>query len=1051
MPKPMIPEFWKLLGESGLLPPDRLTQLQDQFAEMKGVSNSNAPVLAEWLISEKALTRYHSDVLLKGLSGPFNYGDFQVIERIRSGRLKGHFRATHLPTQHVVLLSFFSGDTVSDANQWSAALQAAKKAFSVRDAAVTCCHEVVDVGQYKFAVVENIFGRTLSESIQPGTQMPVSQACGIARQVAIGLNALHTTGRPHGNIRPENIWLSDHGQSLLIDFPLVGPTYDGRSPLDLSTVEYAAPELHQLRPEPTPASDIYALGCLLYQLIAGRPPFASSSGEPDSVPKKMARHASEAIVPVHQLVAVPEALNQVVSYMMAKNVSVRHQDGLTVAEALRPFVDPAMLNSQMQQPPTRAAYAAIADQRRESVIGGSAVAAATANSAQPQPPAGAGVSPAANTAAAAITRPSGAPSQVPLSASGLMAATSGAGAVSATAAAGSQPATTTAATQNSAPAASAEELFRLGQQPAVAATPDILPQQSTDAKSEAAASGRMRRSTKNGLIGLALTVGLIGLIFGSLWLSGDSGPGVANKNGDGTGATANDEVSDGQEGTGNSTDAGDGEPPPVHQVAEASGALDVRFIAPDAKILFAVQSSEFFATVAGQQMLASLTASGFDFSGWVRQKTGFALDEIRRLDVALYELPSRVEVALVVWPLVSQDEGKLQQRWANPESTTYNGTTYWRRGELGFYKPVDGTNAFSVAPLAHLREIIDWLDEPARMATTQAMEQLCKSGEEDEQVVADDGKLLWSAPKLSDRHVSVLFSRSYLQSARVALYRGRLAPLHETISWFLGPSSDIQGGMLSLHAGEQFFAELRLYCNRDVLPQVMARDIYRRMGEAPSRLNQHFKPIQFSSYSEQLLADFPFALKALHQYTRHDRDKPAGKQAVLRSYLPIEAATLLIHATDLALLETAGTGGTGPTKVVETQPKTVYEKLKQPTTLRFGRDNLINAIGLLSDDIGVKIEIQDKDLELEGITKNQSFGIDMADKPAEEILLSIVQLANSDKTAKGPSDAAQKLIYVVKEKFNGGEDVIWITTRAGAQTRNDQLPSVFKAQPRQEK
>ncbi|MFP6657843.1 MAG: hypothetical protein VB853_06640, partial [Pirellulales bacterium] len=410
-----------------------------------------------------------------------------------------------------------------------------------------------------------------------------------------------------------------------------------------------------------------------------------------------------------------------------------------------------------------------------------------------------------------------------------------------------------------------------------------------------------------------------------------------------------------------------------------------------------------------------------------------------------------VEVALVVWPLVSQDEGKLQQRWANPESTTYNGTTYWRRGELGFYKPVDGTNAFSVAPLAHLREIIDWLDEPARMATMQAMEQLCKSGEEDEQVIADDGKLLWSAPKLSDRHVSVLFSRSYLQSARVALYRGRLAPLHETISWFLGPSSDIQGGMLSLHAGEQFFAELRLYCNRDVLPQVMARDIYRRMGEAPSRLNQHFKPIQFSSYSEQLLADFPFALKALHQYTRHDRDKPAGKQAVLRSYLPIEAATLLIHATDLALLETAGTGGTGPIKVVGTQPKTVYEKLKQPTTLRFGRDNLINAIGLLSDDIGVKIEIQDKDLELEGITKNQSFGIDMADKPAEEILLSIVQLANSDKTAKGPSDAAQKLIYVVKEKLNGGEDVIWITTRAGAQARSDQLPDVFKAQPRQEK
>jgi hypothetical protein len=1058
MPKPTIPEFWKLLGESGLLPPDRLAQLQDQFAQMKGVSNSNAPVLAEWLISESALTRYHSDVLLKGLSGPFNYGDFQVVERIRSGRLKGHYRAIHLPTQHTVLLAFFTGNIVSDANEWSASLQAAKEAFSLRDAGVTCCYEVMDVGQFKFAAVENLSGRTLAESMQPGMQMPVGQACGITRQIAMGLNAQHATGQVHGDIRPENIWLFDDGRAVLLAFPLVRQSYSSRLPLDLATVDYAAPELHQLQPQPTPASDVYALGCLLYQLVTGNLPFVSTPGTPDSVPKKMARHANEAIIPIQQVVQAPEALNQVISYMMAKNVSVRYQDGSTVAEALRPFVDPAMLNLQLQPAPTRPAYEAFAAHRRDAVIANSGIATAAA-SATGQPVAS-GLSVPANPATlpGAVTRPAGAPSQASPNSTGPAAATLAiGGAAAGTALAGAAstatanaPATVTTAPQIGGTAAamdapSAEELFRVGQQQASAEVPGISTQPSTHVKTEATPDRGMKRSTKNGLLGLALTLGLVGIIFGGLWLSGNDASNVAKKDGDGTEDNANGDKTDDDDGAGGTSDSGnDGQSTSTSQ-GDESGFLDVRFIAPEAKILFAIRSSELFATAAGRQLLASMTASGFDFQEWIKTTSGFGLDEILRLDVALYEQPSRVEVAIVVWPLESQDADQLQQRWGSPESTTYNGTTYWRRGEHGYYKPADGTNAFSIAPIAHVREIIDWLDEPARMASMQAMEQLCKSSAADEQEIADDGTLLWAAPKLSDRHLSVLFSRSYLQSGRAALYPGRLAPLHETISWFLGPSSDIQGGLLSLHADEQLFAELRLYCNRDIPPQNMARDIYRRLGEAPSRLNQHFKPIQFSAYSSNLLSDMPFAVKALHQYTRHDRDKPAGKQAVLRSYLPVEAATFLVHSTDLALLETAGTGGAGPTTVVEMQPKTALERLKKTTTLSFGRDNLRNAIRFLSEDVGVKIEIQGKDLETDGITQNQSFGIDLKDKSGEEILLNIVQLANPDKTAQKPTDAAQKLIYVIKEKLDGGEDVIWITTRAGAAARGEKIPDVFKA------
>jgi hypothetical protein len=322
------------------------------------------------------------------------------------------------------------------------------------------------------------------------------------------------------------------------------------------------------------------------------------------------------------------------------------------------------------------------------------------------------------------------------------------------------------------------------------------------------------------------------------------------------------------------------------------------------------------------------------------------------------------------------------------------------------------------------------------------MGELGRSVGGEENAVSDDGRMLWSAPADPNRQVTVLFAPNYLRSARVALYPGRLAPLHDAIGWFLGPGDDIQAGLLSLHADNSFFAELRLYCVRDVKPEVVARDVYNRLGAISDKLLNHMSTLQISGYSSPFMFRLQGVLQSLHRYTRYDRDMPKGQQAVLRCYLPPGAGSYLVHATDLVLLETAGTASVS-TQVVAAQPKTVWEKLKQNSNLAFGREPLINAVKLLEDEIGVKIEIQGKDLELDGITKNQSFGIDMRDKPAEEILLSIVLRANPEKT-ESPTEEKQKLIYVVKENHEGGGDVIWITTRAAAMKRGDKIPDVFK-------
>jgi hypothetical protein len=85
---------------------------------------------------------------------------------------------------------------------------------------------------------------------------------------------------------------------------------------------------------------------------------------------------------------------------------------------------------------------------------------------------------------------------------------------------------------------------------------------------------------------------------------------------------------------------------------------------------------------------------------------------------------------------------------------------------------------------------------------------------------------------------------------------------------------------------------------------------------------------------------------------------------------------------------------------------------------------------LLFDDVGVKYEILGGDLQLEGITKNQSFGLQESDKPAGEILRKIMALANVDG----------KLVYVIKPKAPGGPEMVFITTRAAAAKRGEKLP-----------
>lgn len=351
-----IPEFWQLLLDSRLVTADEGRQLMASFSQIPGAAASGPRMLAEWLISRGVLTRYQSLVLLAGRSGPFLYGDYRLYDRLDSGVLAGMFRAVHVPTQHPVVLQFLTGPATRDPRQWAALAPLLHVHSAVQHAHLQRCFEVVDLTSYRFLVVEDLRGQGVDQLLLGGQRLPPDEACRIVRCAALALLPLHQRGVAHGDIRPGRLWLEQGGNVKLLRDPLSGfapvfPALPEAADWLAPRADYLAPEFLQDGKTPDALTDIYALGCTLYELLAGQPPFLGAD-----LRTKLHQHATQPIQPLETL-GVPPAVSQVAAYLMAKNPAVRFQHLNQVIAQISPFVDPSRLNLASPQPPaTLAVY-----------------------------------------------------------------------------------------------------------------------------------------------------------------------------------------------------------------------------------------------------------------------------------------------------------------------------------------------------------------------------------------------------------------------------------------------------------------------------------------------------------------------------------------------------------------------------------------------------------------------------------------------------------------------------------------------------------------------
>lgn len=130
--------------------------------------------------------------------------------------------------------------------------------------------------EVEFVFMERLTGGSLRERMRGGP-LPLRLALRYARDLANGLTALHAAGYRHGDLKPENAIITSHG-AVLIDLDLLDRADENASKIGAGTPTYMAPE-QAVSAHLTPAIDCYALGCVLFEMLVGTPPFTGNGLE----------------------------------------------------------------------------------------------------------------------------------------------------------------------------------------------------------------------------------------------------------------------------------------------------------------------------------------------------------------------------------------------------------------------------------------------------------------------------------------------------------------------------------------------------------------------------------------------------------------------------------------------------------------------------------------------------------------------------------------------------------------------------------------------------
>ncbi len=261
---------------------------------------------------------------------------YQLLEELGTGGMAHVFRARDLMLDRYVAIKILRQDFSTNPDFQANFRQEARAAANLSHPNIVTVHDFGFAENLLFIVMEYVPGKDLKQLIRQRGRFSVDEGIPLIIQACAGIGYAHRAGLVHCDVKPHNMLVAPDGRLKVTDFGIaraLSTIMPGeRTDVVWGSPLYFAPE--QARGEaPTPSSDVYSLGVVLYEALTGTPPFTASTAD------ELARlHLSARPIPIREYIPeIPTALEEIVMKVLSKEPSARYRTADQLGRVLQRF------------------------------------------------------------------------------------------------------------------------------------------------------------------------------------------------------------------------------------------------------------------------------------------------------------------------------------------------------------------------------------------------------------------------------------------------------------------------------------------------------------------------------------------------------------------------------------------------------------------------------------------------------------------------------------------------------------------------------------------
>jgi eukaryotic-like serine/threonine-protein kinase len=335
MTKLKVDAFLDLVRRSGLVEKDRLSELlADWKREAGGDLLSETPRVADRLVEAGLVTRWQADRMLEGRYKGFFLGKYKLLDHLGTGGMSRVYLGEHVLMQRRVAIKVLPKDRVADSSYLARFHREAQAAAALDHRNIVRAYDVDNVGDLHYIVMEYVEGHDLQHLVKENGPLGYVAAAEYIRQAADGLAHAHQSGLIHRDVKPANLLVDQKNVVKILDLGLARFIDEGKASLTvafdenvLGTADYLAPEQALDSHRVDARADIYGLGCTLFFLLTGHPPFVGGT-----LAQRLMMHQKQP--PPSILLERPDAPPELVEIclkMLAKKPGDRYQSAAEAA------------------------------------------------------------------------------------------------------------------------------------------------------------------------------------------------------------------------------------------------------------------------------------------------------------------------------------------------------------------------------------------------------------------------------------------------------------------------------------------------------------------------------------------------------------------------------------------------------------------------------------------------------------------------------------------------------------------------------------------------